>query len=258
MKKIWVTALDHDEKKVQSILGTIRQYGLDGNGHFWEDDIKNMAWFTPKEAIVDKDSGLWVIVGSGKSLKTDTVRYGLAMLTLAVQAEKGIGFPVLFVDADGDVTHEILPTPLKGADIIAFDNASLGAKMVAKANTPVKEIDSGYRMAIHANPNYGVWFEVGPSGDSAWSGALLGVSNALIDAHGVGSAGKLPEKAILEYQMQGLKVQLGETEYTAWAVQNNLDSNNSYYVRVREMPESILFGPYSSEEEAEVHIINLY
>ena len=258
MKKIWVTALDHDEKKVQKILSTIRQYGLDGNGHFWQDDIKNMAWFSPKEAIVDKESCLWVILGSGKSLETDSVRFGLALLTLTVQAEKGLGFPVLFVASEGDINNDVLPTPLKGADIIASGSPSLGAKMVAKANTPIKEIDSDYRIDLHANPNYGIWFEIGPSGDSVWNGALLGVSNALIDAHGVGSAGKLPEKAILEYQMQGLKLKLGEKEYTAWAVQNKLDSNNSYYVRVREMPESIIFGPYSSEEEASVNIINLY
>jgi hypothetical protein len=43
----------------------------------------------------------------------------------------------------------------------------------------------------------------------------------------------------------------------AWAVQNELDARSSYFVKVDGCPESFLFGPYSSDQEAEVHIVTL-
>ena len=258
MKKIWITALEHNEEQVQKVLGTVKQYGLDGNGHFWTDDLKNMAWLGPFETIGNDETGLWILIGSQKSLETDSVRFGLSLLTLTVLARKGYGFPVLFVDTEEGLTADSLPTPLKGVDIIPFKSATLGAKMVAKVNTPVKKIDTDYRIDIHANTSIGLWFEVGPSGDNKWNGALLGVCGGEIDFHGVGEASKLPEKAVLEYPMQGLKLQLGDKEYTAWAVKNNLDGNKSYYARVREMPESLVFGPYASDDEAAVNVIYLY
>ncbi|HUU30238.1 MAG TPA: hypothetical protein VM123_20730 [archaeon] len=257
MKKIWVTALNPDMKIVQLVLGTIRQYGMDGNGSFWTDDLKNMAWLGPKEQLVDKDTALWVLLGSREDLKGDSVRFGLSLLALAVQARKRHGFPLLFVDTKGGIDPDSLPTPLKGADRISIESPSLGAKMVAKANTPIPKIAADYRLDVHANPGFGLWFEVGPVEDNTWQGALLGVCGAAIDFHGVGEAGVLPQKAVLEYPMQGLKLVLGEREFTAWAVQNRLDETHSYYVRVQGMPGSIVFGPYAAEEEASVNVIEL-
>jgi hypothetical protein len=57
--------------------------------------------------------------------------------------------------------------------------------------------------------------------------------------------------------MQGLKLQLGETEYLAWATQNELNAETSYFVKVEEYPRSIIFGPYSPEETADVFVVKL-
>jgi len=257
MKKVWMTSLDHDEKQVQKLMATAGRYGLDVNGHFWLDDVKKLAWLGPKEAITDKETSLWVILTSKKGLEADSVRYGLSLLAITVQAVKGHGFPILFVAVDGGIDIESLPTPLRGGDCISADSPSLGAKMVAKANTPVSAIDADYRIDIHANPNYGTWIEVGPSGGATWKGALLGVSGGEIDYHGVGAAGKLPEKAVLEYPVKGLKLKLGDREYVAWAVQNTIDGQASYYVRIQEMPAGLVFGPYAPDEEASVSVIEL-
>ncbi|MBN1290612.1 MAG: hypothetical protein JXB48_02150 [Candidatus Latescibacteria bacterium] len=257
MKKVWITALEHNQEQVQKVMGLARQYGLDGNGHFWADDLINMAWLSVKDTIVSKDTSLWVLIGSQKSLESDSVRLGLSLLTMSVQAQKGYGFPLMFVDTGDSISTENWPTPLKSMDTISFNSPSLGAKMVAKANTPVPEIVTGYRLDIHASPHIGVWFEIGPSGNTAWNGALLGASGGKIDAHGVGDAGHLPQKAVLRYPMKGLKLQSGDKEYTAWAVQNKLDEKHSYYVRVQDKPDSIVFGSYESEDEASVHVINL-
>ena len=150
-----------------------------------------------------------------------------------------------------------MPTPLKGTDFISMGSASLGAKMVAKVNTPIRNVGMDYRLDIHGSTAVGLWFEVGPSGEGAWDGAMFGVDSGEIDFHGVGEAGKLPMKTVLEYQMRGLKLGLGDTEYTAWAVKNVINADTSYYVRVRETPSRILFGSYSAGEEATVHNIQL-
>ena len=256
MKKVWITSLVRDEAKVSRVLSTAKKFALDANGHFWTDDIKKMAWQTPKENIVEPETSVWVIMGSEKDVAADSVRYGLSMLALTVQAVKGHGYHIFWISTEGQMDAEKLPTPLKGVEVIDFSDASLGAKLVARANTPMPEIETEYRLDIHANPGYGQWVEIGPVEDREWNGALLGVNGADIDAHGVGVAGKLPQKAVLEYPMKGLKLTLGDTEYTAWAVQNKLDSTSSYYARIQEMPKSFLFGPYAQDEEADVHIIN--
>jgi len=256
MKKVWITSLSRNEEQVGKVLGTAKQYGLDANGHFWTDDLKHMAWQGPKDNIFDADTTVWVIMGSEKELAIDSVRYGLALLALSVQAQKGHGFHILWVCPEGTIAAENLPTALRGAEIIAGGDASLGAKLVARANTPAAKIDAGYRLDIHANPGYGVWVEVGPAKGQEWSGALAGVNGGEIDAHGVGPAGKLPQKAVLEYPVKGMKLTLGDTEYIAWAVQNKLDETLSYYARIQGEPKNLLFGPYAQDEEAEVHVID--
>ena len=50
---------------------------------------------------------------------------------------------------------------------------------------------------------------------------------------------------------------LGAKEYVAWAVQNELDDETSYFTKIDGFPESVLFGPYSSEDETEVHVVQL-
>ena len=86
---------------------------------------------------------------------------------------------------------------------------------------------------------------------------MFGVHGGEIDFHGVGPANGVPERAVLEYAQKGLKVQLGDDEFIAWAVQNRLDPGTSYYVRVQGTPDKLLFGPYAQTEEAEVHVVKM-
>jgi len=69
-------------------MGMAKKYGLDANGHFWVDDMKHMAWKSPVENLVEPATILWVIMGSEKELETASVRYGLGLLALTVQAGK--------------------------------------------------------------------------------------------------------------------------------------------------------------------------
>jgi len=255
MKKVWITSLIRDENQVGTMLGTAKKYGLDANGHFWTDDLQHMAWRGPCDNILDPETGLWVIMGSEKDVRAGSVGYGLALLALTVQAKKGHGFHIMWVCAEGTLKPEALPTPLRGAEIVGATDPSLGAKLTARANTPVPRVAAEYRLDIHANPGYGVWMEIGPGRGHSWDGALLGVLEGDVDAHGVGEAGKLPQKSVLEYPMKGLKLSLGNREFTAWAVQNKLAETMSYYARVKDVPKAMLFGPLTQGEEAEVHVI---
>ncbi len=256
MKKIWITSLDHDQKKVQKIMASLKKYALDANGHFWEDDLKKMAWLASRSQLTDADTALWIILSDDKNLAEASVRYGLAMLTLSAQNVQGHGFPIILAHQGQLPQTDDLPTPLQGAVILDVDNPALGAKVVAKVHTPSKKIAAEYRADIYALPQLGQWFEVGP-GNSAWEGVLFGVHGAEIDAHGVGPAGRLPDKAVVEYPMKGLKIDLKGKEYIAWAVKNRLEADSSYYVRVKGEPESVILGPLSESDDAEIYVLRL-
>lgn len=257
MKKVWITALDRDEAAVAKILKIAKQYGLDGNGHFWVDDLKNMPWLVPKDELLDGSNALWIILSSGENLSRESIRFSLSLLALSVQAKRGNAFPITLVISKEPIDAETLPTPLQGCNVLLLNDPTLGAKLIAQASLPASIEKPEYNLDIHANPALGLWFEVGPGAGLTWSGAIFGVRGGEIDAHGVGPCGKLPEKAVLEYPVKGLKLQLGETEFTAWAVQNSLSEGASYYVRVQKTPAGVIFGSFSREDDLEVNVIRL-
>lgn len=257
-KKVWITSLAKNEEQVKTMMGLVQKYGLQPDGHFWVDDVKKMAWLAPKGNLVDPETSLWIILGSEKNIEKDSVRYGLALLAIAVQAQKGNGFPIIWICTEGVISSDKLPTPLKSADIFDLSNPSLGAKLTVKANAALKKVSLEYRLDLHANVGFGLWLEIGPTSGQEWTGAMLGVDGAEINFQGVGSAGRLPDKAVLEYPIQGMKLDLGDKEYTAWAVKNKLDEKSSYYARVEGMAKSILFGPFSEDEQADVYTVDLF
>jgi hypothetical protein len=256
MKMTWITSLARDQEKVQKTIAMLKTYAVEVNGHFWEDDLEKMAWLGPRGELIKEETALWLILSTDELLATKSVRYGLSLLALSAQAVRGHGFPIVLIHQDKIPSTDTLPTPLRGAEVLAADNPGIGAKIVAAANIPAKKVPVEYRLDIHAMPKLGQWFEIGPV-DSSWQGAMFGVRGAEIDAQGVGPAGKLPQKAVLEYPMKGLKLTHGEKDYTAWAVKNPLDAASSYYVRVQGEPESILLGPLAEGDDAEVYVLDL-
>lgn len=256
-KKIWLSAFNCPEKTVQSVIGKLQSYGLGADGHFFKDDLDKMAWTAPRKQLLDPKVSMWLLVTSAESLQQPSLRYGLAMLALTVQAGRGSGFPIIILQTgDTAIEPEALPTPLTSARILPLTNESFAAKLVAIAHSPVQQVDPGYRLDVYGIPNVGQWFEVGPQKDS-WHGAIFGISDGEIKLHAVGPAGQLPEKTVLNYPQQGLEIELGDQKFSAWAVQNDIDSKNSYYLKIAGTPGKILFCPYSSEEETEAFTITL-
>jgi len=245
------------EEKVKNLMTQFNSYGLQVNGHFWEDEISKMAWAKPREELIKPETSLWLILASSENLKSPSIRYGLSLLTLTIQAQKGISFPILFLISEGEVpSAETLPTPLKGSDLLSLADPGMAAKLVVKVNTPVKEIVPEYRLDTYGNPHIGQWIEVGPCNRS-WPGAMFGVSGAEIAFHAVGPKGSLPTQSSLRYPLKGMKLNLGGKEYTAWAAQNEMNADTSYFVKLEGFPESILFGPYATEKEADVFVVQL-
>ena len=99
-KRVWITAIQKDEAKIAGLMGSLKKYGLAADGHFWVDDIKNMAWQAAADELLKPDTILWIIVGEAEDIKKASVAYGLSLLAMKVYASKGQGFPVVFAPAE--------------------------------------------------------------------------------------------------------------------------------------------------------------
>jgi hypothetical protein len=257
MKKIWLTSLGSSKEEVQKTMASLQKVGLAVDGHFWQDDLDKMTWSAPRKEILDKNINLWAILASFTDLQSPSIRYGLSMLALTVQTAKGLDFPIIILQNSGEtILAESLPTPLAGCDIFALSNPACGAKIVARVHKPPAGTAPPYRLDVYGIPQIGQWFEVGPK-VGTWTGAIFGTSDAGPCLHTVGKSGQLPEKSVLNYQQRGLEIELQGRKFIAWAVQNELDPESSYYVKVDGHPDSILFSPYSSGEDAEVFVLKL-
>lgn len=256
-KKIWLTSLESSETTIQKIMVSLKKYGLDVDGHFWEDDLEKMAWCTPRRELLERDINMWIIYGSAETFSKPSLIYGLSLLAVSTQATRGTNFPIVILQED-DVSIDLasLPTFFRECRVFQASGATYGAKIVAWLHTDTKQIFPPYRLDVYGIPQVGQWFEVGPRTGS-WEGAIFGTVGETISLHAVGPAGRLPEKSILNFSQRGLKINLGDKEFDGWAVQNEFDEKTSYYVKVDSHPETIMFCPYTQEDEAEAYIIDL-
>ncbi len=256
-KIIWLSSLGRAEEEIKKLITQMKTYGLDVQGHFWEDNLANMAWMSPREELIKSEVGLWLILTDPKNLALPSIRYGLSLLAITVQAKKGLLFPIIILLLEGtSLPAETLPTSLKSVEFLSLADPHLSAKLVAKVHAPSPAITPEYRLDVYGNAQIGQWFEVGPA-QATWSGAMFGISEGEITFHAVGRKGFLPERAVLNYPLKGIKINLGEKEYVAWAAQNEINDQSSYFIKVKGFPDSILFGPYAPGEEAEVFVVNI-
>lgn len=256
MKKVWLSSLVKAEDVVKKFIGQLKPYGLAANGHFWEDDLDKMTWIGPRVELLDAETSLWAILGSADKFQESSVRYGLSLLATTLQAQKGHAFPIFVLLTEGSLEPEALPTSLRNAQVLTLTDPGLGAKLVATVHRPPTESQSEYRLDVYGNAQIGQWFEVGPV-EGAWSGAMFGISEGDITFQAVGPKGSLPSQSTLNYPMQGLKMSLGDREFTAWAVKNQIEPASSYFVKVEGHPEHILFGAFSDEDQTDVFVVDL-
>jgi len=257
-KSVWISMIKKDEAAAQAVYKMISGYGLGVSGHFWKHDPENMQWAGAVSEIAAKTNGLWLIVGDTGDF-TPSVLRDLSLLALSVQAQKAAQVPVMILTDKPESLKEKLPTPLSDAMVFSPDNPALGAKITAKANLPLKPVSRPYRLNIHAMPKIGLWIEAGPP-TGTWEGIIVGAggNGAAIDAMGIGPAGQIPEKSVLEYPMRNMTLALADLEFNAWAAQNHVSETESVYVRIKGQPGALLFGPFAPDaDELDVYTLTL-
>ncbi len=258
MKTIWLTSLGKSEETVKTLMTDMKPHGIKIDGHFWQDDLEKVAWMNGREELLDENVALWAILGSRDDFQSPSLRYGLSLLALSVQAQRGVRFPILILQSGGGdpVSPDALPTPLNGAEVLKTPGAALPAKLVARVHKKIPLEMPEYHLDAYGDDQIGQWFELGPR-EGTWRGAVFGVAGAEIAFHAVGARGKLPERSVLNFPQKGLKIELGGEEYTAWAVQNELGPESSYFVKVTGFPASVLFSDYSPDVEMEMFVVRL-
>ena len=80
---------------------------------------------------------------------------------------------------------------------------------------------------------------------------------AEIVEHAVGVKNEIPERTVYEYASKGIKAQIGDDEYLAWSVQNELDPDHSYYVKIVGFPTKLLIGEHPAADDAEAWTLAL-
>jgi hypothetical protein len=257
MKSVFVSALAVPEQEVRGLMGKLKTYGLDPAAHQWSDDLKAMAWMGPKEQLCQPQCAFWAIMGGREAFLKPETRYGLSLLALCVQAQRGTGFPIvlLLTGAEPLVAGD-LPTPLQRAIVLPAADAGTPAQLVAKAHAKVPDLRAAYYLDMVGNPQFGQWFEVRPTRDE-WPGIIFGVDAGEIKFQAVGPSGQLPTTSTLNYPMQGLQMEFKGLNFTAWAVRNALSPAIAYYVKVEGAPGTLLFGAFSEEGEADMYPIVL-
>jgi hypothetical protein len=257
MKAIWLSALEKDETAVQATMGRFKTYGMGLQGHFWQNDNAKMGWLGPRDQLLKADMALWAILGSRAALLDSDLRFGLSMLALTVQAKKGLGFPIVILQTEGELlASDDLTSPLQLAPVLPAGHASTPAKVVARVHAKPASIPSAYHLDMVGSEQLGQWLQVYPS-SGVWPGIIFGVDSAEIVFQAVGLPGKLPQKTILNYAMQGLKLEMGGREFTAWATRNEISSASAYFIKISGTPKTLIFGPYEEGGQAQMHALRL-
>ena len=248
-KKVFVTALEHDQSNVQELFSKIKSYGFDVDGHFWNYEEKNLTKEIPSVEL--EKSSAWVIVAPEKIKSVAMIGLSLTLLTLKNFSK--VRIPILIVGEKQD-----LPPLLQYAEFCTI--ATLGAKLAAKTAIKKPWPNEAFRICAHNQVGVGFWFEIGPT-TGEWKGVLCGVATdqgASLDYQAVGTKGMLPERATLNYPFKDAKITHNEIEYTAHGCQNLLTENDSYFVRLNGLTSSIIIGEgLSEEDQMECYIVKL-
>ncbi len=243
-KKLWLTYLPgkSDLQRLNALMEQLTRYGLTVDGGFWDGNLEKLGWASHLEPLKDPSRAqAWLIAGTKENWEDQDIQYGLSCLYLSLGMERAESLPGFALVFSGKLSEDRLPTALKSLEVFSDDDPAWPAKLLASVHRAGVLVSRPYRIALHANEYLGQWIEVGPS-DKQWSGAMLGIDQGEITHHGVGPSGFPPERCVLEYPWRGLKLEVGGIEYTAWAVQNELGPQDSYYVKFTGHPASIVFG----------------
>ena len=255
-KRIWLTYLPETgrEDRLPSLIRTLERYGFKVDGGLWDRDVKRFGWSAHRGPLLDPEKAdAWCVASGPEELRAREIRYGLSMLVLDVLSERP-GLPS-FLLSEGPVPEE-LPHALRRLEPVDASASGWAARLLAGLQRFRPAPGGPYRLSAHAHEFIGQWFEIGPA-EGEWKGAVLGVDQGEITHHGVGPSGFPPERSVVEYPLRGLKMEVGGTEFTAWAVQNTIGPGESYYVKVVGQPGRLALGEHPELGPGEVFVFSL-
>lgn len=258
-KKVWLTWVGAEEGTIspQSIGEKLAQSGLQVVGHPWVDNMPQMAWQQLAALLQEKDSAdVWFIASRQQDWQLSNIRYGMSLVAAIAKEARAFHLPSVFLGLDFQPQTQDFPTLLQDCSLLSGQDTAWPAKTVAKAFSHQAH-PPAYRLNLRAHPQLGQWFEVGPRAD-IWQGVMFGVASpATITHHGVGKKGQVPERTVVEYALENMTAQIGDTDFNAWSVQNQISSEDSYYLRVEGYPQKIIFGNHPGTDQEEVYVIQL-
>lgn len=264
-RKVWLTWLPsgEDAPTPQEAVQALGKVGLDVAGAPFVDDLQKCAYSELATQLNESEKGeieLWVVAGRQADFEKTSIRYALGMVSAMVRDVRD-PLPLLWVvGLDFEPKADALPTFLRGANVIDGTSGKWPAKVfIGSHNKKGGSVGDDFRFNVIAHPYIGQWFEIGPRGDGTWKGAMVGVTGEGVEItqHAVGKKHELPERTVLNYASEGIKAQIGDDEYVAWSVQNEIGNEESYYVRVVGHPNKVIIGEHPAEDEADAWTLAL-
>lgn len=256
-KCAWIINFGADDTPAQVAAAQLSTYGLPAEGQKWPKGEDN-AWMNSAQEAAQRNASVVILVGPASELDPAT-RAELALFRLALHTHRGapVNAVSLLAGAPDSASTSNGHTGILDDWLVPAD-ARWPAKAVARAHAPVAP-SWPVRLGMHAHERLGAWLEVHPLPGQASSGVCVGVAGegAAIDFHAVGPMGTLPERSVNEYELQGLKFDIGALAFEAWALQNTIAPDQSYYVRIAGRPSHLAISSLPEGELGDVHIVSV-
>lgn len=256
-KCAWIINLGQDDAAAHRAALQLAPYGLQPKGQRWRAG-EDKAWIASAHEAAQENTAVVILTGPASALTDPGVCSELALFRLALQTLRGVP-----VNGMSLLEGEPVPATQFSANGLLEDwltvvEGNWPAKAVARAHAPIAP-KWPVRLQMHAHDRLGAWLEVHPAPGSVAQGACVGVAGdgASIDFHAVGPAGGLPERSVNEYELQGLKFEIAELQFEAWALQNEIADDHGYFVRIEGLPRFLAIGSLPQGQLEDVHLLSL-
>lgn len=256
----WLIGVGAVDTAAQLAASQLRGYGVAIQGQKWPMGEKQ-AWLASAQEAAGAGARLIVVVASPEDYQNPALRRDLSLFRLFLQTLVKSPVDGLVILTDPSKAAAIA-SPLPGTALLGdfemVQGSGWQAKAVARLHAP-RRSRWPVRLGLFAQERLGVWLEVKPQPTDTTEGCLVGVSGegADISFHAAGTAGRLPEKSVNEYEMKGIGFESAGHAFTAWALQNRFSPDEAYYVRLEGEPDLLAIGTLPGGEPSDVDLFCL-
>lgn len=255
----WIIGIGEVEPAAQLVARQLKPYGVNVKGQKWPLGEKQ-PWLSSAQEAAGAGAHVVIVVASTENYNDKDRRRELSLFRIMLQTllkQPVAGF-VILTDSTGQLDNT---APFLGVNILndweVVSSGTWPAKVVARLHVAQK-LNWPIRLEIFAQEKLGVWLSVHPQPGYASQGCIVGVSgnSSDISFHAVGTAVRLPERSINEYELKGIEFDVDTEHFKAWAVQNTIGSDDAYYVRLEGEPDIIAVGGLPSGEIVDLNLLH--